>query len=110
MSSVKMFAPEKINTNRSNISNQESLPSKRKKGDVTRHKYLNKLVCYDSQGITIIDVEMTSVKKLRDGVIKQKKKSKMQKISPTDGEFEDNLEIYGFEKDEFKCYKYETVV
>lgn len=56
-------------------------------------------MCYDSQGITVIDVEMTSIKKLRDGVIKEKKKSKIEKMSQTDSEFEENLEIYGFEKD-----------
>ena len=53
---------------------------------------------------------MTSIKKLRDGVIKEKKKNKIQKMPQTDSEFEENLEIYGFEKDQYKCYKYESVV
>ena len=51
---------------------------------------------------------MDSIKKLRDGVIKEKKKKKLDKISCIDSNFDDHLEIYGFEKEEFRCYKYET--
>ena len=46
---------------------------------------MNKLVNYDSQGITVIEIDLSSVRKLRDGVIKPKKKNKMELIPNTDG-------------------------
>ena len=63
-------------------------------------------MCYDHQGISIIEVELSTIKKLRDGTIMERKKSKLEKILSTDYNFEDTLEIYGFEVNDYKCYKY----
>jgi hypothetical protein len=65
MSSLKSFRPEKLGTNRTDRSANEQ----ETKG-VTTHKYVNKLICYDSQGLTVIDVVVYSLRKIAEGVIK----------------------------------------
>ncbi len=38
--------------------------------DLTKHTFINKLVCYDSHGLTIIDINVTSIRKISEGAIK----------------------------------------
>lgn len=47
---------------------------------------------------------------LGEGLIKEKKRHKTEVIPVTDLEFDDQLEIYGFERDVYGCCKYETTV
>lgn len=68
---------------RTNRSNESS--------DITKHTYVNKLICYDCHGLNIIDVTLNSIRKLRDGVIKEKKKNTIDTIPNSDGEFSDQL-------------------
>jgi hypothetical protein len=55
-------------------------------------------------------VTLVSIRKLTDGVIKEKKKNSIESIPNSDGGFADQLETHGFEEDEFKCYKYQTTL
>jgi len=69
MSSLKSFRPDKlITSNRTDISGngQEATKSI----EVTTHKYINKLVCYDSEELTTIDIVVYSLRKIAEGVIK----------------------------------------
>jgi len=69
ISSLKSFRPDKmITTNRTDRSNNGKLNDKN--NEITKHCFINKLVCYDSQGITTIDVIVSSLCKLGEGMIK----------------------------------------
>jgi len=60
--------------------------------------------------LNIIDVIVSSIRKMKDGTIKEKKKNSLESIPDSDGDFADQLEINGFDEGQFKCYKYETTL
>ena len=117
MASLKRFSPDKLNTNRSNYSAKETNHVGEKtrrinesEKDTTKHTYVNKLVCYDCHGLNIIDVDLTSIRKIKEGGIKEKNKNSIESIPESDGNFAEQLETHGFEEGDFKCYKYETTL
>jgi hypothetical protein len=61
---MKSFRPDKLNsiTNRSDSNKSES-----KRNEITIHKFVNKLVCYDKKGLNIIDIFVSSICKLPEG-------------------------------------------
>lgn len=90
MSSLKSFRPDKMNTTNRTDRSKPGQDSNNK-NDITKHNYVNKLVCYDSIGITTVDVIVTSIRKLGEGSVKENKKYKISILSNTDDNFEDQL-------------------
>jgi len=54
-----------------------------KEDDKTRHTFINKLVSYDTHGLSIIEVKVTSIRKLGEGSIKEKRKVSSELMGPT---------------------------
>ena len=100
MASLKDFKPDRMNnTNRTAKSNEggQLLSSFRDNNnshsrmmeEVSEspkriHSFINKIVCYDSQEINILQVEVISIKQLDSGEIKENKKVKAELIASTD--------------------------
>lgn len=61
-------------------SQEENVPFK---DDTTRHNFIHKLVCYDDHGLSRIEVKVSSIRKLGEGSIKEKKKVSSEVVSPT---------------------------
>ena len=96
---LKQFKPEKIiTTNRTGPSkvdlhedNKSSAgrPAYNSQEDTTQHTFVNKLVCYDSQGITVIQVNVNSIKKLAQGSFKENKNVRTWEVPVSQSGFED---------------------
>lgn len=73
-------------TGRSIEGEPETLRSKEEYSyyDKTKHTFINRLVCYDSQGISIVEITVSSIKKLGEGSIKEKKRYRTSVIPVTD--------------------------
>lgn len=119
MSSFKQFQPDKINTtNRTGRSNQDlELPKTPAKEPAnadtqqpTYHTFINKMVSYDSQGLTVVYINVTAIRKLAEKYFTETKTVKTQITSINQKNFEDQLEIFGFEVGDFGCYKYLTKI
>ena len=59
----------------------------------TKHTFINKLVCYNQQGLIIIEVTVKMIRKISEGNIKESKSAKLQSISNSENTFIDRLEI-----------------
>jgi hypothetical protein len=58
-----------------------------------KHTFINKLVCYNQQGLTIIEITVKMIRKISEGNIKESKSVKLQSVANFDGNFIDRLEI-----------------
>lgn len=80
------------------------------KGDnVTHYKIVNKLVAYTDEGVELLEVHVQSLNKPNDtGAILDKRTLRKSIITNFDDNFDDQLEILGFDKGQFSANKYET--
>jgi hypothetical protein len=83
MSFLKEFKPDKLittsRTGRPNDTEERKSSYERSalnagQEETTRHTFVNKLVCYDSQGITVVEINVSSIRKLAEGSFKENKK------------------------------------
>ena len=77
---------------------------------MTVHKFISRLVCYDSTGLTRIETTVDSLCKLAHGMIKEKKETRTSFLSVDGKGFVNDLEVEGFDVKEYGFFKYEKVV
>ena len=68
------------------------------------------MVCYDSQGITVVELDVLSIRKLGERSFKENRIVRSYLTTNHEKGFDDQLEIFGFEKGDYGCFKYLTKV
>ena len=79
---------------RSNLSNNddENKRSKKKKTDITIHKFISKIVIYNEQGIIILENNIATLTKQSTGGIDEKRTLKRSHIKESQNIFEDMID------------------
>ena len=97
-----------MQTGRSSLSSERGFvpmsSGKAPEDPLSKHEFVSRLIAYNEKGLVIMNIQVSGLIK-KNGKINEKKMMNTTKLSPHESGFEDQLEVLGFELNNFSCMK-----